>query len=97
MNEGHSHLLPSQRGLENRTTTNTRLITATRLPAICGVSLASDTVIPTPDGWTTLADIRPGERVFDERGRTLHCYTSLSRNSGIRCLSRDLLTTAPTS
>ena len=69
MNEGHSHLLPSQRGLENRTTTNTRLITATRLPAICGVSLASDTVIPTPDGWTTLADIRPGERVFDERGR----------------------------
>ena len=69
MNEGHSHLLPSQRGLENRTTANTQLITATRLPAVCGVSLASDTIIPTPDGWTTLADIRPGERVFDERGR----------------------------
>ena len=69
MNEAHSHHLPSQRGLENRTTANMRLITATRLPAICGVSLASDTVIPTPDGWTTLADIRPGERVFDEQGR----------------------------
>ena len=69
MNEAHSHHLPSQRGLENRTTANMRLITATRLPAICGVSLASDTVIPTPDGWTTLADIRPGERVFDERGQ----------------------------
>ena len=69
MNEAHSHHVPSQRGLENRTTANMRLITATRLPAICGVSLASDTVIPTPDGWTTLADIRPGERVFDERGQ----------------------------
>ena len=69
MNEAHSHHLPSQRGLENRTTANMRLITATRLPAICGVSLASDTIIPTPDGWTTLADIRAGERVFDERGQ----------------------------
>ena len=48
MNEAHSHHLPSQRGLENRTTANMRLITATRLPAICGVSLASDTV-----GWQT--------------------------------------------
>ena len=70
MNEGHSHHLPSQRGLENRTTANMRLITATRLPAICGVSLASDTVIPTPDGWTTLAEIRAGDSVFDEQGRT---------------------------
>ena len=33
------------------------------------VSLASDTLIPTPDGWITLADAEQGQRVFDETGR----------------------------
>ena len=33
------------------------------------VSLASDTEVPTPEGWTTLGDITPGKEVFDEQGR----------------------------
>ena len=33
------------------------------------VSLASDTLIPTPDSWITLADAEQGQRVFDETGR----------------------------
>ena len=33
------------------------------------VSLASDTEVPTPEGWTTLGDITPGQEVFDEQGR----------------------------
>ncbi|HSR84354.1 MAG TPA: DNA translocase FtsK 4TM domain-containing protein [Streptosporangiaceae bacterium] len=34
-----------------------------------GKALALDTPIPTPSGWTTMGDIRPGDEVFDERGR----------------------------
>ena len=33
------------------------------------VSLASDTEVPTPEGWTTIGDITPGQRLFDEEGR----------------------------
>ena len=33
------------------------------------VSLASDTVVPTPAGWTTLGEITTGDSVFDEEGR----------------------------
>ena len=33
------------------------------------VSLASDTVVPTPEGWTNLGDITPGDSVFDEEGQ----------------------------
>ena len=33
------------------------------------VSLASDTEVPTPEGWSTLGDITPGRKVFDEQGR----------------------------
>ena len=33
------------------------------------VSLVSDTEVPTPEGWTTLGDITPGQEVFDEQGR----------------------------
>lgn len=31
--------------------------------------LAIDTPIPTPDGWATMGDLQPGDRVFDERGQ----------------------------
>lgn len=34
-----------------------------------GKALALDTPIPTPDGWTTMGDLEPGSRVFDEQGR----------------------------
>lgn len=31
-------------------------------------ALALDTPIPTPEGWTTMGDLRVGDRVFDEKG-----------------------------
>lgn len=33
-----------------------------------GYALALDTPIPTPAGWTTMGDLRPGDQVFDEAG-----------------------------
>lgn len=32
-------------------------------------ALALDTPIPTPDGWTTMGEIREGDEVFDEKGQ----------------------------
>ncbi len=32
-------------------------------------ALALDTPIPTPGGWTTMGALRPGDTVFDERGK----------------------------
>lgn len=34
-----------------------------------GKALALDTPIPTPGGWVPMGDLRPGDEVFDERGR----------------------------
>ncbi len=34
-----------------------------------GKALALDTPIPTPQGWTTMGEIKVGGEVFDERGR----------------------------
>jgi hypothetical protein len=34
-----------------------------------GKALALDTPVPTPHGWRTMADMRVGDFVFDERGR----------------------------
>lgn len=34
-----------------------------------GKALALDTPIPTPDGWTTMGELYPGDRVFDEQGQ----------------------------
>src|ERR1039458_6656311 len=33
-----------------------------------GKEIALDTPIPTPNGWTTMGDITPGQTVFDESG-----------------------------
>jgi deoxycytidine triphosphate deaminase len=33
-----------------------------------GKALALDTEVPTPSGWRTMADLEPGDFVFDERG-----------------------------
>ncbi len=33
-----------------------------------GKSLALDTAVPTPVGWRTMADLKPGDTVFDETG-----------------------------
>lgn len=34
-----------------------------------GKALDIDTPIPTPDGWVTMGEVRPGDRVYDEAGR----------------------------
>ena len=33
-----------------------------------GKALALDTPVPTPNGWTTMGDLRVGDQVFDDRG-----------------------------
>lgn len=33
-----------------------------------GLALALDEKIPTPDGWTTMGEIKIGDKVFDEKG-----------------------------
>lgn len=41
--------------------------------AVCGrrfgKALALDTTLPSPDGWTTMGELAPGHRLFDEKGR----------------------------
>jgi hypothetical protein len=34
-----------------------------------GKALALDTPIPTPQGWTTMGEVQPGDEVFDENGQ----------------------------
>ena len=34
-----------------------------------GKALSLDTVIPTPDGWTTMGELRVGDSVLDDRGQ----------------------------
>jgi replicative DNA helicase len=33
-----------------------------------GKALALDTPLPTPGGWTTMRDVRPGDYLLDETG-----------------------------
>lgn len=33
-----------------------------------GKDVALDTLIPTPDGWTTMGQVQPGDTIFDEAG-----------------------------
>lgn len=35
-----------------------------------GKALALDTPIPTPNGWTTMGDVEPGDIIFDNAGRS---------------------------
>jgi replicative DNA helicase len=43
------------------------IIVAAR-PAV-GKALALDTPLPTPDGWTTMGEVRVGDRLYDAHGR----------------------------
>jgi phage terminase large subunit-like protein len=38
------------------------------IPKKMGKQLTLDTLIPTPEGFTTMGEIKPGDTVFDERG-----------------------------
>ena len=42
------------------------------IPKKNGKQLALDTSIPTPEGWKTMADLKVGDRVFDEQGKPCH-------------------------
>lgn len=42
------------------------------IPKKNGKQLALDTPIPTPEGWKTIADLKVGDRVFDEQGKPCH-------------------------
>lgn len=45
---------------------NKRLIV--QMPPRHGKALKTDTPIPTPDGWTTIGELRPGDEVFGDDG-----------------------------
>lgn len=42
------------------------------IPKKNGKQLVLDTPIPTPEGWKTMADLKVGDRVFDEQGKPCH-------------------------
>lgn len=42
------------------------------IPKKNGKQLALDTPIPTPEGWKNMADLKVGDRVFDEQGKPCH-------------------------
>lgn len=42
------------------------------IPKKNGKQLALDTPIPTPEGWKTMADLKVGDRVFDEQEKPCH-------------------------
>jgi phage terminase large subunit-like protein len=39
-----------------------------KVPRKNGKALALDTPVPTPNGWTTMGELKAGDRVFDENG-----------------------------
>ena len=49
------------------------------IPKKQGKALALSTLLPTPQGWKQMGDIRVGDQVFDEAGRPCNCllYTSV--------------------
>ena len=42
------------------------------IPKKNGKELSLDTLIPTPDGFTTMGEIQVGDTVFDEKGNPCH-------------------------
>lgn len=54
-------------------------------PAQSGKALALDTPIPTPAGWTTMADVRVGDRLFSETGAPCHVVFTTDVQWGREC------------
>jgi hypothetical protein len=46
-------------------------------PGWQGKMLALDTPLPTPEGWTTMGEVRPGDTLFDEKGKPCMVITVL--------------------
>src|SRR5690349_18915883 len=52
-----------------------------------GKMLCLDTLVPTPDGWTTMGALRPGDLVFSELGlpiRVTHTHPVNPKAKGFR-------------
>ena len=50
-----------------------------------GEALALDTPIPTPTGWTTMAELQIGQLVFDENGRSVRVVDTKPVRHGRPC------------
>jgi deoxycytidine triphosphate deaminase len=50
-----------------------------------GKALAVDTPVPTPNGWTTMGALKPGDRVFDELGSPTTVVATSEVLSGREC------------
>src|SRR5258706_4017232 len=50
-----------------------------------GKALALDTPIPTPEGWTTMGDLRVGDTVYDEQGQPCRLLDATPVMQGHAC------------
>lgn len=50
-----------------------------------GKALCLETMIPTPDGWKRMGDLRPGDRVFDEAGKPCNVVAETEVMQGRPC------------
>jgi deoxycytidine triphosphate deaminase len=50
-----------------------------------GKALSLSTEIPTPDGWTTMAELSPGDTVFDEKGQPCRVVAVTPELTGRPC------------
>ena len=50
-----------------------------------GKALALNTVLPTPDGWTTVADVEAGNQLFNERGWPCTVISTTPIMTGHKC------------
>jgi hypothetical protein len=48
-------------------------------------ALAIDTKIPTPDGWTTMGEIKKGDKIFDQDGNIVNVADALPIKIGETC------------
>lgn len=55
-------------------------------PPGTGKALALDTPIPTPDGWATMGDLRPGDHVFTPDGQPVRVLATSDVMVNRRCL-----------
>ena len=56
-----------------------------KLPRQCGKSLALDTKIPTPDGWTTMGEVKVGDKVLSPDGRSVTVLTKTKPMYNHKC------------
>lgn len=61
-----------------------QMIVIAARPAV-GKALALDTPLPTPDGWTTMGEVRVGDRLLDAAGRPTRVLAATEVMSGRPC------------